>query len=397
MTDRVDRIGATDKVFWVSIATFATAIIVLYGLGCFVLLDTRGQTAMTQIIEAVTESRSTRSDVAPHTGDPVSSGAGTQLPDAIEARALLPPVAQSPPPVDTRPEEPGSRANFKPPKYEASDTILTPTGSSTEGPLADEITLEPTTPEQFGREPSIPVEQARVDPDASVTTMPAASTIDEGAFRAFQIFRSQNGSYIDARSVTVEAASLPSGVAAPPRVVPLARGPVELKTLTLENGDGARNSVSPTNEASVSVATGAPPGTEVSALTSAPREATPAPLVTKPPVEHASDFPVATALEEPPASERMTAAKVAKLLARGDALILLGDIASARAFYQRAAEAGDGQAALRVGATFDPAFLSRAGLRGTLGDPVQARSWYRRGFDLGAAKSESRRNGLETR
>jgi TPR repeat protein len=93
----------------------------------------------------------------------------------------------------------------------------------------------------------------------------------------------------------------------------------------------------------------------------------------------------------------MTAAKIAKLLARGDAFVFMGDIAAARAFYQRAADAGDGQAALRVGATFDPAFLSRAGLRGTLGDPVQARSWYRRGLDLGAPKSESRRNDLETR
>jgi hypothetical protein len=119
--------------------------------------------------------------------------------------------------------------------------------------------------------------------------------------------------------------------------------------------------------------------------------------VTKPPVEHASDFPVATTPEKPPATKRMTAAKVAKLLARGDSFVLMGDIASARAFYQRAADAGDRQAALRVGATFDPAFLSRAGLRRTLGDPVQARSWYRRGLDLGAPKSGSRRNGLETR
>jgi hypothetical protein len=290
MTDRVDRIGATDKVFWVSITTFAGAIIVLYGLGCFVPrpLDPAGcisginQTAMSQMVEAVIESGSTRSDVAPHTADPVLSGAGTQPPDVIEARALLPPVAQGPPPVDTQSEEPDSRANFEPPpKYEAGDVILTPTGSSTEGPLADEITLEPTKPDQFGRGPSTPVEQARVDPDASLTAMPAASTIDEGAFRAFQIFISQNGSYIDARSVTIEAASLPSAVAAPPQVVPLARGPVELKTLTLENGEEARGYVSPTNKASVSVATDAPSSKEVSVRKPTPREATAAALVTK--------------------------------------------------------------------------------------------------------------------
>ena len=396
MTDRVDKIGATDF-FWVSIATFAAAIVVLYGLGCFVLLDTRGQMATTQIVGAAIESRSTRSAAAPHAGDPVLSGAETQPPDVIEVRVPLPPVAQGPPPVDTRPGEPGSRANFKPPGYETSDTILSPTDSANQGPIADPISPEPTKPDQFGRGPSTPVEQARVDPDASLTAMPAASTIDEGAFRAFQIFRSQNGSYIDARSVTVDAASLPSAVAAPPRVVPLARDPVELETLAPGNGDAARNSASPTNKASVSVATGAPSSKEVSVRKPTPREATPAPLVTKPPVEHASDFPVATALEEPPASRRMTAAEVTKLLARGDAFMLQGDIASARAFYQRAADAGDGRAALRMGATFDPAFLSRAGLRGTLGDLVQARSWYRRGFDLGAATSKSRRNGLETR
>jgi hypothetical protein len=178
MTDRVDKIGATDF-FWVSIATFAAAIVVLYGLGCFVLLDTSRQMATTQIVGAAIESRSTRSDVAPHAGDPVLSGAETQPPDVIEVRVPLPPIAQSPPPVDTRPEEPGSRANFKPPEYETSDTILSPTDSANQGPIADEIPPEPTKPDQFGRGPSTPVEQARVDPDASLTATPAASTIDE--------------------------------------------------------------------------------------------------------------------------------------------------------------------------------------------------------------------------
>jgi hypothetical protein len=37
-----------------------------------------------------------------------------------------------------------------------------------------------------------------------------------------------------------------------------------------------------------------------------------------------------------------------------------GDIASARLFYQHAADAGNGSAALRLGASYDPGFLSRA-------------------------------------
>jgi hypothetical protein len=63
-----------------------------------------------------------------------------------------------------------------------------------------------------------------------------------------------------------------------------------------------------------------------------------------------------------PASPPM-AAEIAELLARGDSFVVIGDLASARVFYERAASAGDGRAALRMGTTFDPAFLRRTGLR----------------------------------
>ena len=76
------------------------------------------------------------------------------------------------------------------------------------------------------------------------------------------------------------------------------------------------------------------------------------------------------------------------LVARGDGFLSAGDIASARPFYERAADAGDGPAALRLGATFDPAFLGRVGVRGIPGDPDQASSWYRRARELGGAAGE---------
>lgn len=83
--------------------------------------------------------------------------------------------------------------------------------------------------------------------------------------------------------------------------------------------------------------------------------------------------PTSTAARaEPP----LPKAEVAALLARGDAFLRAGDVASARLFYERAADAGDEQAAMRIGATFDPAFLASVGLRGTLGDPAKAREWY---------------------
>jgi TPR repeat protein len=75
-------------------------------------------------------------------------------------------------------------------------------------------------------------------------------------------------------------------------------------------------------------------------------------------------------------------------LARGDVFLRAGDIASARLFYERAADAGDGQAALRMGATFDPTFLASGGLRNLRGDLAKARLWYHRALGLGANESQ---------
>jgi TPR repeat protein len=72
--------------------------------------------------------------------------------------------------------------------------------------------------------------------------------------------------------------------------------------------------------------------------------------------------------------------------------VVTGDISSARLLYERAVEAGDGRAALRMGATFDPAFLDQVNIRGAFGDQRQALSWYRRARDLGQAEAERRLN-----
>lgn len=88
-------------------------------------------------------------------------------------------------------------------------------------------------------------------------------------------------------------------------------------------------------------------------------------------------------------------AEITILRARGDDFLKAGDIASARLFYERAAGAGDGAAALRLGATFDPGFLARAGVSGALGDPAQASSWYRRARDLGEAAAAERSKSLK--
>jgi len=131
------------------------------------------------------------------------------------------------------------------------------------------------------------------------------------------------------------------------------------------------------------------------------------------PTSEAKPEPAATGAEEPtalpspqsvpesaprpaPAGPRLSAAEIAALVARGDAFLSAGDITSARLFFERAADAGDGRAAMRMALTFDTAFLERTGLRGMRGDPEQAAFWYRRARDLGDGKAEPPLGSLET-
>ncbi len=99
----------------------------------------------------------------------------------------------------------------------------------------------------------------------------------------------------------------------------------------------------------------------------------------------------------PPEELRASTAEISALLARGDWLFGIGDVASARLFYERATDAGDAQAALRLGETYDPFFLMRARLNGVRGDLAVATRWYRRARDLGASEAEILLKSVENR
>jgi hypothetical protein len=140
------------------------------------------------------------------------------------------------------------------------------------------------------------------------------------------------------------------------------------------------------------------------APTSQTTPAVPAPAPLRPeqmPQPNASVAPPAAEPQAPPrpvqspAGQQLSRTEIAALVARGDAFLSAADIASARLFYERAANAGDSNAALRLGATFDPNFLGRVGVRGDPGDPSQAASWYRRARDLGDAAAAERLKNLE--
>jgi TPR repeat protein len=66
---------------------------------------------------------------------------------------------------------------------------------------------------------------------------------------------------------------------------------------------------------------------------------------------------------------------------------MYGDIASARLFLKRAANARDAQAALDLGMTFDSIFLAQRGVLGVAPDATQAREWYDRAIKLGSTEA----------
>jgi len=161
-----------------------------------------------------------------------------------------------------------------------------------------------------------------------------------------------------------------------------------------ENKDAAQSSTAmsaPTEAAAINRKNDAPH--VVGVLASKAPTDTPATPANAPVPAPNSPPPTAPA---PPSSE-LSNAEMTELVDHGDALLRNGDVASARLFYERAADAGDGRAALRLGATFDPAFLGRLGLGKLQADPAQARSWYSRALDLGAVDAKRQLNSLDTR
>jgi type II secretory pathway predicted ATPase ExeA len=75
------------------------------------------------------------------------------------------------------------------------------------------------------------------------------------------------------------------------------------------------------------------------------------------------------------------------MLQRGDRLLAVGEIVAARRFFERAADAGDADAACGAGKSYDPLFLKRLGVRGVAADPAKAVAWYRKAAAAGSAQA----------
>jgi hypothetical protein len=107
-----------------------------------------------------------------------------------------------------------------------------------------------------------------------------------------------------------------------------------------------------------------------------------------------TDPPVAPepppAVEAPATTLKLQPDEFAMLLQRGQDMLKLGDIPSARIVLRRAAEAGNSEAALMLASTFDPIMLRQLGVIGLAPDIAQALSWYEKAFSLGSSEAKSR-------
>ena len=100
--------------------------------------------------------------------------------------------------------------------------------------------------------------------------------------------------------------------------------------------------------------------------------------------------PVKKAVPSPPSLSGEAKANAERMLAKGSQQLEQGNIGAARSFLQRAAEVL-AEAALKLGATYDPAELPRFGaLTTSFADPKEARKWYERARELGEPEAEDR-------
>jgi len=122
----------------------------------------------------------------------------------------------------------------------------------------------------------------------------------------------------------------------------------------------------------------------------APVEAMPAPAP-----QLTTALPSNDAAVAPPVSLSLASDEIAMLLKRGKDAFSTGDLAAARLLLRRAAEAGSAEAALALGATFDPLVIRRLGAIGAAPDAAQARQWYQKAVALGSTTASQPLSQLE--
>ena len=131
-----------------------------------------------------------------------------------------------------------------------------------------------------------------------------------------------------------------------------------------------------------------PPASKQSAI----QPPQPARVPEREPVARLQSAPPAVAAPSParPPTRTLGSDDIALLIKQGEQFIASGDVVTARIVFLRAAEAGDPNAAVALGATYDPTVLARLGVVGMAADVEKARSWYQKAESLGSPEASRR-------
>jgi hypothetical protein len=101
-------------------------------------------------------------------------------------------------------------------------------------------------------------------------------------------------------------------------------------------------------------------------------------------------YRAASNMQPSPQFAQLTEAREERLLGVGERHLAQGNIAAARAFFRRAADAGSVVGATLLATTYDPVELQRLKVLGVVADPTEARKWYGRARELGAPEDPAR-------
>lgn len=115
-----------------------------------------------------------------------------------------------------------------------------------------------------------------------------------------------------------------------------------------------------------------------------------APAIAAPVAAPAAAEQVAALPVSAPPARKLAADELATLMNRAKTLLAAGDIPAARLLLERAADAQEPGAALMLARTYDPEVLGSQDARNINPDPATARVWYQRAAQLGSADAQRR-------
>jgi hypothetical protein len=200
---------------------------------------------------------------------------------------------------------------------------------------------------------------------------------------------------------TAEQEAVQSSEQLPPRVA--APATPEPAAATIPDPQVARRNTPPTAVTIANaLAAAAPTRDEINAAYHTAvkgKVAVPEPMAREAAREAAPVVPAVREAAPPPReaapARRIDSDELAALLKRAKGLLAIGDITSARLLLERAADAQEPEAALMLAGTYDPQVLGSQDLRSIAPDPATARVWYQKAADLGSADARRRLGQLQ--